>query len=126
VRSPGSVTCGVTHATRAGDRTSPGSSTAERLRRTATRRSGQPGAAARPGHRPHHPRTARPAGQPAPQGLRRGRPVGFNRDRCIRRNVVERGFCEVEQWRGLAIRYDKHARNYAGALNLAALLTWLP
>ncbi|PRY35080.1 hypothetical protein LY71_1111, partial [Geodermatophilus tzadiensis] len=23
-------------------------------------------------------------------------------------------------------RYDKHVRNYAGALNLAALLTWLP
>ena len=29
-------------------------------------------------------------------------------------------------WRGLATRYDKHARNYAGAINLAALLTWLP
>jgi transposase len=26
----------------------------------------------------------------------------------------------------LATRYDKHARNYAGALHLAALLTWLP
>lgn len=55
-----------------------------------------------------------------------GRPVGFDRDRYIRRNVVERSFCQVKQWRGLATRYDKHARNYAGALNLAALLTWLP
>jgi hypothetical protein len=31
-----------------------------------------------------------------------------------------------QQWRGLATRYDKHARNYVGALSLAALLTWLP
>ena len=55
-----------------------------------------------------------------------GRPVGFDAGRYIRRNVVERGFCQVKQWRGLATRYDKHARNYAGALNIAALLTWLP
>ena len=52
--------------------------------------------------------------------------MGFARERYARRNVVERGFCQVKQWRGLATRYDKHARNYAGALNFAALLTWLP
>jgi transposase len=55
-----------------------------------------------------------------------GRPVGFDTGRYARRNVLERGFCQVKQWRGLATRYDKHARNYAGALNFAALLTWLP
>jgi transposase len=60
------------------------------------------------------------------RGSNGGRPVGFNAARYTRRNVVERGFCQVKQWRGLATRYDKHARNYAGALNLAALLTWLP
>jgi transposase len=60
------------------------------------------------------------------KGSAGGRPVGFDRDRYARRNVVERGFGQVKQWRGLATRYDKHARNYAGALNLAALLTWLP
>jgi len=26
----------------------------------------------------------------------------------------------------LATHYDKHARNYAGAITLAALLTWSP
>ena len=46
--------------------------------------------------------------------------------RYARRNTIERGFCQLKQWRGLATRYDKHARNYAGALSLAALLTWLP
>ena len=60
------------------------------------------------------------------KGSAGGRPVGFDAGRYIRRNVVERGFCQVKQWRGLATRYDKHARNYAGALNIAALLTWLP
>ncbi len=60
------------------------------------------------------------------KGFAGGRPVGFHADRYTRRNVVERSFCQVKQWRGLATRYDKHARNYAGALNLAALLTWLP
>ena len=60
------------------------------------------------------------------KGSAGGRPVGFDKVRYARRNVVERGFCQVKQWRGLATRYDKHARNYAGALNLAALLTWLP
>jgi transposase len=55
-----------------------------------------------------------------------GRTVGFDTARYARRNVVECGFCEVKQWRGLATRYDEHARNYVGALNLAAPLTWLP
>ena len=59
------------------------------------------------------------------RGSAGGRPVGFDADRYARRNVVERGFGQVKQWRGLATRYDKHARNYAGALDLAALLTWI-
>jgi transposase len=60
------------------------------------------------------------------RGSAGGRPPGFDPDRYARRNTIERGFCQLKQWRGLATRYDKHARNYAGALSLAALLTWLP
>ncbi|PRY34227.1 transposase [Geodermatophilus tzadiensis] len=60
------------------------------------------------------------------KGSAGGRPVGFDKVRYARRNVVERGFCQVKQWRGLATRYGKHARHDAGALTLAALLTWLP
>jgi transposase len=60
------------------------------------------------------------------KGSAGGRPVGFDKARYKRRNVVERGFNLLKQWRGLATRYDKHARNYAGALSLAALLSWLP
>jgi transposase len=60
------------------------------------------------------------------KGAAGGRPVGFDKDRYARRSAIECGFGLLKQWRGLATRYDKHARNYAGALNLAALLTWLP
>jgi transposase len=60
------------------------------------------------------------------KGSAGGRPPGFDRDRYTRRNSIERGFCQLKHWRGLATRYDKHARNYAGAITLAALLTWLP
>jgi transposase len=60
------------------------------------------------------------------RGSAGGRPPGFDPDRYARRNTIERGFCQLKHWRGLATRYDKHARNYAGALSLAALLTWLP
>jgi transposase len=62
----------------------------------------------------------------ARRGSRGGRPVGFDKTRYRRRNVVERGFCQLKHWRGLATRYDRHARNYLGALQLAALLRWLP
>ena len=60
------------------------------------------------------------------KGSAGGRPVGFDAARYARRNAIERGFCQLKQWRGLATRYDKHATNYAAAVSLAALLTWLP
>jgi len=62
----------------------------------------------------------------ARRGSAGGRPVGFDKARYKRRNVVERGFCQLKRWRGLATRYDCHARNYLGGITLAALLTWLP
>jgi transposase len=62
----------------------------------------------------------------ARRGSRGGRPVGFDKNLYKRRNVVERSFCQLKHWRGLATRYDRHARNYLGALQLAALLSWLP
>jgi len=88
-----------------------------RANRTLLRRRGISHTIAQPGDQAANRRRKGSAG---------GRPVGFDKARYARRNVVERGFCQVKQWRGLATRYDKHARDYAGALNLAALLTWLP
>lgn len=59
---------------------------------------------------------------------RRGRPIDFGKDQQERyrdRNVVERCFNKLKQWRGIAMRTDKTARNYHAALCLAATLHWL-
>lgn len=59
---------------------------------------------------------------------RPGRPIDFGADQRERyrgRNVVERCFNKLKQWRGIAMRSDKTARNYHAALCLAATLHWL-
>ena len=61
------------------------------------------------------------------RGSRGGRPPAFDSETYRRRNVVERAFGRLKQWRGLATRYDKHARNYRAGLVLAAIVMfWLP
>jgi transposase len=42
-----------------------------------------------------------------------------------RRNVVECSFNRLKQWRGIAMRSDKTARNYHAGITLAAALIWL-
>ncbi len=59
------------------------------------------------------------------RGTRGGRPPAFDRVDYRGRNVVERGFCEVKQWRGLATRYDKLALTFRGGVALKAIVTWL-
>ncbi len=58
------------------------------------------------------------------RGARGGRPVGFDRDDYRGRNVIERRFCHVKQWRGLATRYDKLAIVYRAAAILNAVIAW--
>jgi transposase len=59
------------------------------------------------------------------RGSRGGRPVGYDKVAYRCRNVVERSFNALKQWRGLATRYDKLAVIYRGGAVLAAILTWL-
>jgi transposase len=54
-----------------------------------------------------------------------GRPVAYDPNAYRGRNVVERAFNLIKNWRGLATRYDKHAVTYRGGLILAATLMWL-
>lgn len=59
---------------------------------------------------------------------RRGRPIDFGDQQRVRyrgRNVVERCLNKLKQWRGIAMRSDKLARNYHAGLCLAATLHWL-
>ncbi len=60
-----------------------------------------------------------------PRGSRGGRPVNFDADRYRGRNVVERSFNRLKNWRGLATRYDKHVLVYRGGVVLASILLWL-
>jgi len=53
---------------------------------------------------------------------RGGRPVSYDRVDYINRNEVERGFCRLKQWRGLATRYDKLANVYRSAVVLNAVI----
>ena len=52
-------------------------------------------------------------------------PPAFDTKAYKGRNVVERSFNTLKQWRGLATRYDKPAITYRGGLVLAAIVTWL-
>jgi transposase len=59
---------------------------------------------------------------------KRGCPIDFGDEQRLRyrgRNVVERCFNKLKQWRGIAMRSDKLARNYHAGLCLAATLHWL-
>jgi transposase len=58
------------------------------------------------------------------RGSRGGRPVGYDRDDYRGCNVIERRFCHLKQWRGLATRYDKHATTYRTAVVLHAVIAW--
>jgi transposase len=59
------------------------------------------------------------------RGSRGGRPPRFDADIYRKRNVVERCFNRLKNWRGIATRTDKLARNYHSGVCLAATLTWL-
>ncbi len=49
----------------------------------------------------------------------------FDADTYRGRNVIERSFNTVKQWRGLATRCDKLAIVYRGAAVLRAITIWL-
>jgi transposase len=61
----------------------------------------------------------------ARRGRKGGRPYAFDAELYKRRNVVERCFNRLKQWRGVATRYDKKAVNYRGGVVLASVIIWL-
>lgn len=50
-------------------------------------------------------------------------PYPLNRVAYRRRNLIERLFGRLKNWRRLATRYDRLARNYIAALALVAVAT---
>lgn len=68
------------------------------------------------------------ADQIANRRKRPGRPIDFGdeqKERYKGRNVIERCFNFVKQWRGLATRYDKTAESYAAGIHFSAALQWI-
>lgn len=59
------------------------------------------------------------------RGSRGGRPPKFDAEKYRGRNVIERGYCRLKQWRGLATRYDKLAVMYRAAVVLNGVIAWL-
>ena len=48
----------------------------------------------------------------------------FNAEAYKLRNLIERMFCRLKDWRRIATRYDKLACNVAAAVLLAAIIIW--
>ncbi len=46
----------------------------------------------------------------------------FDAEASKQRNLVERAFCGLKDWRRIASRYGKVARNFAAAVALAAII----
>lgn len=61
----------------------------------------------------------------AAKGSAGGRPPSFDADSYKGRNVVERCFNRLKQFRDLATRYAKRATYYAAELTIAAIILWL-
>jgi transposase len=59
------------------------------------------------------------------RGSAGGRPYAFDKDAYKGRNIVERAFNRLKQWRGIATRYDKTAVNYRAGIVLASMIIWL-
>lgn len=59
------------------------------------------------------------------RGSRGGRPPSFDHRTYRLRNVVERCFNHLKQWRGLATRYDKTRESYQAAVTIASILLWI-
>jgi len=58
---------------------------------------------------------------------KRGRKIQrlFDRETYKARHLMENFFCKLKQYRAIATRYDKTARNFLAAIHLAAAVIWL-
>ena len=61
-----------------------------------------------------------------PNNPTRKRKHPFDRMAYRMRNAIERTFCRLKDWRRIATRYDRLARNFLAAVTVAAIVSyWL-
>jgi transposase len=59
-----------------------------------------------------------------PPNPTRKNPHAYDAEAYKSRNLIERMFCRLKDWRRVATRYDKLARNFLAGAFIAATLTW--
>lgn len=59
-----------------------------------------------------------------PNNPTRKRIQPFDPQAYKQRNLVERMFCRLKDWRRVATRYDKLAASFASAVCVAAIIIW--
>ncbi len=67
---------------------------------------------------------ARGAEAVIPSTTSRKAPIPYDTVAYRARNLVERMWCRLKDWRRIATRYDKLARNFLSSALIAATLTW--
>ena len=60
-----------------------------------------------------------------PSKANRKNPRDFDRDTYKARHLIENFFAKIKQFRAVATRYDKTARNFLAAVHLTASAIWL-
>ena len=60
-----------------------------------------------------------------PSKVNRKEPRHYDKDLYKARSLIENFFCKLKQFRAIATRYDKTARNFLAAIHLAAAIVWL-
>lgn len=61
-----------------------------------------------------------------PPKRNRKTPIDYDRELYKQRNLIERMFNKLKNWRRVATRYDKSADSFLGFISIAAVKLWLP
>ena len=61
-----------------------------------------------------------------PAKSNRRQPIPHDRTKYRWRNLVERLFNKLKNWRRIATRYDKTKESYLGFVSLVSVLQWIP
>ncbi len=61
-----------------------------------------------------------------PAKSNRRTPIPHDRTKYKWRNLIERLFNKLKNWRGVATRYDKTRESYLGFVALASIKLWIP
>jgi transposase len=57
---------------------------------------------------------------------RKNRKTQYDYDKAIykQRNIIERMFCRLKDWRRIATRFDRNIKTFMAAIALAATIIW--